>query len=398
MHPHRTQQPIPFALELSNRPNRGGGSDGQLRDPTARQYARGRKFRTVVANLLAGRKANTQFGGRGSSTGTPLFIEIALRDAWAEWLELAQAGAIRTRSGDPYKPSALRSYDLGMQARVLPVLGATAVPILALHEVQDLADRLVLEGHDASTIRNTFMGLRAFYRRAVARGDAAVNPTAGLQLPAVRGKRDRIASVREADELLAVLPESDRALWATAFFAGLRRGELMALEVAHAFDGNGVANVILVERSYDPVARKYLIPKSHAGTRRVPVTQELRGYLAAHRLQIERTSGLLFGRTATRPFDDRTLKLRADEAWSLAGLTPITLHEARHTYASLLIAAGVNSKAVSSYMGHASIAITLDYYGHLMPGTEAETASLLDAYIGRERAALGSRQAGSGDC
>ena len=192
----------------------------------------------------------------------------------------------------------------------------------------------------------------------------------------------------EADKLLAVLPEGDRALWATAFLAGLRRGELMALSVQHAFDTNGVASRIAVERSYDPVAGEYIAPKSHAGTRRVPVTQELRGYLTAHQLRLGRSTGLLFGRTETKPFDDRALKLRAEKAWHAAGLTPITLHEARHTYASLLIAAGVNSKAVSTYTGHASITITLDRYGHLMPGNEAEAADLLDAYIAREREAF----------
>jgi integrase len=56
------------------------------------------------------------------------------------------------------------------------------------------------------------------------------------------------------------------------------------------------------------------------------------------------------------------------------------------TYASLLIAAGVNSKAVSTYMEHSSITITLDCDGHLMPGNEAEAADLLDSYLARERA------------
>jgi integrase len=214
-----------------------------------------------------------------------------------------------------------------------------------------------------------------------------VNPTAGLQLPAVRGRRDRIASVNEADKLLAVLPASDRALWSTAFFAGLRRGELMALDVNHVFDTTDIASTIAVERSYDPVAGEYITPKSHAGTRRVPVTEELRGYLAAHHLGLGRRTGLLFGRTATRPFDDRALKVRAEKAWSEAGLTSITLHEARHTYASLLIAAGVNTKAISTYMGHASVTITLDCYGHLMPGNEAEAAELLDGYLARQREA-----------
>jgi len=57
------------------------------------------------------------------------------------------------------------------------------------------------------------------------------------------------------------------------------------------------------------------------------------------------------------------------------------MHECRHTFASLMIAAGCNAKALSTYMGHANITITLDRYGHLMPGNEAEAASLLDAYL-----------------
>jgi len=73
------------------------------------------------------------------------------------------------------------------------------------------------------------MPLRAIYRRAVDRGEVTVNPTMGLKLPAVRGRRDRIASPIEAAALIAALPELDRALWATALYAGLRRDELMAL-------------------------------------------------------------------------------------------------------------------------------------------------------------------------
>ncbi len=46
-----------------------------------------------------------------------------------------------------------------------------------------------------------------------------------------------------------------------------------------------------------------------------------------------------------------------------------------------MIAAGVNAKALSTYMGHSSITITLDRYGHLMPGSEAEAAGLLEAYL-----------------
>ena len=68
---------------------------------------------------------------------------------------------------------------------------------------------------------------------------------------------------------------------------------------------------------------------------------------------------------------------------TLPPLDPITLHECRHTFASLMIAADVNAKALSAYMGHASVTITLDRYGHLMPGNEDEAAGLLDAYLAR---------------
>jgi integrase len=60
-----------------------------------------------------------------------------------------------------------------------------------------------------------------------------------------------------------------------------------------------------------------------------------------------------------------------------------------------MIAAGVNAKALSTYMGHANISITLDRYGHMMPGSEDEAAGLLDSYLTaqRERAAALARAA-----
>ena len=48
-----------------------------------------------------------------------------------------------------------------------------------------------------------------------------------------------------------------------------------------------------------------------------------------------------------------------------------------------MIAAGVNAKALSTFMGHASVSITFDRYGHLMPGSEQEAAGRLDAYLAR---------------
>ena len=84
-----------------------------------------------------------------------------------------------------------------------------------------------------------------------------------------------------------------------------------------------------------------------------------------------------------RAFAAAAASRRARATWTLEGLEPIGLHECRHTYAAHMIAAGVNAKALQTYLGHSSITVTLDRYGHLMPGAEAEAAAMLEAYLGR---------------
>jgi integrase len=303
---------------------------------------------------------------------------ITLKQAAEVWIVGARDGSIRNRSGDPYKPSAIRGYEQALRLRVLPDLGARRLSELGRNDFQDLVDRLVAKGADPSTVRNTLMPVRAIFRRAMARGDVATNPTTGLELPAVRGVRERIATPDEAVALIDAVPIGDGAIWATSMYAGLRLGELMALDWS-AVDFE--AGVIRVERSWDP--KEGLIePKSRAGRRVAPIPSGLRGLLREHRLRQGRAGkGLVFGRSETRPFNPSSVQRRARAAWTATDLTPITPHECRHTFASMMIAAGVNAKALSTYMGHANIAITMDRYGHLMPGNEQEAAGLLDAYL-----------------
>jgi integrase len=95
----------------------------------------------------------------------------------------------------------------------------------------------------------------------------------------------------------------------------------------------------------------------------------------------------VFGPARGVPFRPEWLTGRADRAWMAAGLARITLHEARHSYASFAIAAGVNAKALSDYMGHSSITVTYDKYGHLMPGNEVEAAGYFQRAATKWRAA-----------
>jgi integrase len=175
-------------------------------------------------------------------------VPTTLTEAANAWIEGAREGTIRTRSGHIYKPSALRGYDSALRMRVLPQLGSVKLSDVSRLDVQDLADRLLAEGLDPSTVRNTLMPLRAIFRRAVTRGELGVNPTTMLQLPALTGRRDRIASPTEAARLISALATADQAVWATALYAGLRRGELLALRWA---DVDLASGVIRVEWSWD---------------------------------------------------------------------------------------------------------------------------------------------------
>ena len=302
-------------------------------------------------------------------------------EAADEWLSAARAGIIRTRSGDPYKPSAIRSYEFELRKRVLPELGHLRLSAVTRNRIQDLVERLISEGFAPSTVGNAVLPLRAIYRRATERGDVVANPTLKLRLPADRRRRDRVARPAEVTALLAALSAEHRALWATAIYAGLRRGELQALRWPEVDLSHGL---IRVEASWDRVAG-LVDPKSRSGERTVPLPSALRAHLVRHHLrQSSDGEGFVFtGRSGGRPIDAAAAIRRARRAWEKAGLAPLTLHECRHTYAALMIAAGVNAKALSAYMGHSSITVTLDRYGHLMPGAEREAAGMLDAFLER---------------
>jgi integrase len=292
-------------------------------------------------------------------------------------IEGMRSGSVRDKSGRTYKPSTIRSYEKSLKNRVLPSLGEERFSELRRSDWQQFADKMLAEGLDASTIRNTLMPVRVIYRRALEDEQVIVNPLASLRLPRVEGKRDRFASPNEASALLSALAEEDRALWATAVYAGLRLGELQALRVDDVDLSTGL---VKVERAWDKLAG--IIATKNRKCRTVPIPAALREHLAAHFLRTgRRGQDYIFG--GDRPFRYDSMYERAQKAWKAAGLQRIGLHECRHTFASLMIAAGVNAKALSSYMGHSSVTITYDRYGHLMPGNENEAAQMLDDYLAK---------------
>jgi integrase len=179
----------------------------------------------------------------------------------------AHDGTILDRGGKSYKPSTARGYEQLLRAYVVPALGGWKLSELQRRDVQDFLDGLRSQGLSPSTIANILDPLRVIFRRAIRRDEVALDPTENLDLPAIRGRRDRIEPPEVAHELLAALPDSERAFWAVALFCGLRRGELRGLQWTNVDFENGV---IRVERSWDPVKGPVDV-KTGAGRRAVPM-------------------------------------------------------------------------------------------------------------------------------
>jgi Phage integrase, N-terminal SAM-like domain len=116
-----------------------------------------KKIRKTFANMAEAKTwrddANTQLAKGGLRAPTPTTI----LEAWEEWIEGAKAGTIRNRSGDPFKPSALRAYEGAMRREVLPEFGPVRLSELRRGDLQEFADRLLARGLSPSAVQGALL-------------------------------------------------------------------------------------------------------------------------------------------------------------------------------------------------------------------------------------------------
>lgn len=178
------------------------------------------------------------------------------------------------RSGKPHKAATIRSYEQAVRAYIEPALGSLKLHEVGRQAVQRLVDELRADGLKASTVHNKLDPLRVLYRRLVHDGLVTIDPTDGLRLPAVRGRRERVASPAGAALDAHRLRQRDHP--------GQRGWN----------DGAGDQEV-----------------KTNAGRRTVPLAGVLRRELAAHKLRTGRAGDdLVFGRSPTLPFTPSTVR------------------------------------------------------------------------------------------
>jgi integrase len=352
-------------------------------------------------------------GLRASTTKT-------VREAADEWLAGVKADppTVLNRNGRPFKPSVVRGYEADLNRYVLPEIGAHRLREIDRHEAQKLVEQLGGQGLSGSKVRNAIMPARVIFRRARRSGAIVINPFEDLELPAAGGRRrDQKAKPEKVIlDLLPALAEVDQTLYATAYLAGLRRGELRALKWESVELPKGESyGVIDVQHGWDDLEGE-IETKSIASRRRVPFGALLRRQLLTHQVSTGRRSGFVFGRTASAPFTPTHIRKRAMRAWAstfkcgckvdpeaetvldaegvrvcpehrVRQLQPIGLHECRHGYTSWLFDARFTREEVKDLLGHGTADVT-ERYRHPVEGQEKALAARMDEYLARRTGAL----------
>jgi integrase len=287
------------------------------------------------------------------------------------------AGRIGRRKGrgKPYSSTTIDDYRRPYRNFLRPEFGPMIADQISELEWQMWIDRLASEGLSRSRIAGLVSVASAIYAWAMtpSRRYAQRNPLRLVELPPSDEKpRLRVALAPEAAQLLAALAPEDAVPYAIAFYAGLRRSEIHRLEWPDVLTGDEIAGRLLVGRS-----------KSEAGTeRRPPVAEPLRAILVAAWQRQDRPRT---GRVLERSVMSGKLAERATRAWTDAGLPRITLHKCRHTYASLLMAAGYTIKELMEFMGHADLQMVNRYVKLLPQPGESDAATRLNEYLRRAR-------------
>ena len=193
----------------------------------------------------------------------------------------------------------------------------------------------------------------------------------------------------------AIAGSRHEALFAFLLGTGCRPSEAFALAWR---DLDLERGTVTIWRSVERVRAELRIiegTKTEKGRRTLRVSTSLVDALRAHRARqaqtileagshYDRDADLVFSNDVGGLLDPRNVVARYFKpALAAAKLSPsIRLYDLRHSHATLLLHEGVNVKAVSARLGHASAAMTLDRYAHALPAAEAQAVAALDAVLG----------------
>jgi integrase len=293
------------------------------------------------------------------------------------WLKGSVRGSIRQSTYD-------RDAYL-VEKHVKPALGRIRLKNLSSAHVQGFYRDRLDHGLSPSTVHKAHTILHKALARAVAWQMVPRNVTDAVEPPRPAPREMRPLSPAEARKFLDAA-QGDRleALYVLAVTTGMRQGELLTLK----WQDLDLANATLsVRRTLTRSGGRYALgePKTKKSRRSIRLTPRAADVLGQH-LQRQLSdiqmlgddyadNGLVFTTDTGAPVNPSNLRRRSfAPLLKKANLSHIRFHDLRHTCATLLLGKGTHPKFVQELLGHATVAITLDTYSHVMPGMGDQTA------------------------
>jgi integrase len=349
-----------------------GNGVGAMGSISAYDTAAGRRYR--VRYRTPGRQQTDKRGFRTKREADLYLASLEVAKARGDYVPAARAGVTFATWSEKWieslvqvKPSTLQGYVSITRGRLQPRWGSTPLNAITHSDIQSwISDENSRVG--ARTVRSYHRVFSMIVKYAVRDGRLSRNPADGIRLPRIRPKKHPYLTHAQLHEL-AALCGSDGLVVLFLGYTGLRWGELAALE-CHSIDFE--RRRVQIDRAVVELNDGSLVygsPKNHQ-RRSVPFPSFLADQLTAL-VGARGSRDLLFRSPNGHPLRVNNWKRKAFDkaADTLADNHPDllrpTVHDLRHTAASLAISAGANVKAVQRMLGHASAAMTLDVYADL---------------------------------
>ncbi|MFI6068222.1 tyrosine-type recombinase/integrase [Micromonospora sp. NPDC051227] len=285
-----------------------------------------------------------------------------------------------------------------LHCHVYPRLGDRPMAAVRNSELQAFVTSLDLA---PSSVRPVWATLRAIFRAAVRDRAIGHDPCIGVKLPELPLAEVVPLLLDQVDALAGAVPSRYRALIAADAGSGLRQGEIFGLEVPGI---DFLRREITVSQQVQPTAGggvKVCPPKNRHSHRTVPVGQVVVDELAAHLAEFPVREVEVLDVTGKRPVRRKARLVFTDGAgqpllrsafnadvWNparkAAGVPAAGMHDLRHTYASLLIRAGLGPKIVAKLLGHKDASMTLRVYAHLWPDDDDRSRQAIDDAFRRD--------------
>jgi len=316
--------------------------------------------------------------------------QISLGEWLLKWHQTYAVSRCDKRTSD--------SYLSEIQRHIKPALGMVRLDRLSPHHLQDYYARALQSGRldgsgglSARTIVYHHRILSRCLKDAVRAGHLGRNVADAVDPPRYRPKTMKTMALEDVPRFLeASLETPFYRLFYAALYTGMREGELLGLPWRGINLEKGYISVFqeLYKRQGVVIIKDV---KTRSSRRQIALSPSLVRLLRSQRLEAE-SNAVLLGKKLTpddlvfsypdgRPLDPSTVTHTFAKVLKEAGLPHLRFHDARHSHATYLLEAGVNIKVVSERLGHASVAFTLDTYGHVTPGMQESAAEDLDRLI-----------------